>query len=359
MLICKSDKSRSGYASLIDNPNPTGEALGVQVAIRRHPQWTPNKTWAVALLLMFWSGAPAIADVVVIRSGDEELTYYGLVIETTDAQVVFERRHQSRVEQLSIERDKVVRLIKTVDQERLHSLSPDQPTAYRDYAEALIQMKSDPVAQTLAIRLLLIAGHLSEKNHSVESQVLLKSVLRNLVQIARSDRERMAFETLAWLHGVEVALDVDFSKVSNQALPEEWNAILDLVRNLRRGQLPKAAEIMQDAQVQKSFQRWQDICTWQELTEISRVNRPTSIQLEKLLTIEVDIVSRQKFNNDGRKQTFNKDDSAWAIQASRHSMFTELLPHFGNVTEFDPKRPIYRDSSWIAIDHAEKSPEKK
>jgi len=56
-----------------------------------------------------------------------------------------------------------VKVLSQIDAKRLGMLSPDDPTAYRDYAKELAGVEGDPEAKYVARRLYLIATHLDPK----------------------------------------------------------------------------------------------------------------------------------------------------------------------------------------------------
>ena len=103
-----------------------------------------------ATLLLFALTFP-VADghaVFVLRKGESEPIIGHLVSENARQVVVrVERRESDR--NTVVPRAEIEELVYTVDLKRLATLSPAQPTAYREYAEELSEMKADPEARDL------------------------------------------------------------------------------------------------------------------------------------------------------------------------------------------------------------------
>ena len=68
-----------------------------------------------------------------------------------------------------------------------------------------------------------------------------------------------------------------------------------------------------------------------------------SLQLEKLLRIEVSLLTGQQ---PGAWRL--KDELPWSSQAIDRDPVAELLPDFVSVTEFDPRLAHFLQGRWVA-----------
>lgn len=85
-----------------------------------------------------------------------------------------------------------IKIIFQPDYARLEKLSPENPKAYRDYADELARRQSDPESQYFALRLYLIAAHL-------DPEKLGRSSLLGMSAIAKSPGKARKYRAMAYL----------------------------------------------------------------------------------------------------------------------------------------------------------------
>ena len=285
----------------------------------------------------------AEGDMLLWNDAGSITRFFGLV-ESQDAEAIRFRLHpelggESRV----FPRDEVVALVTNIDVSRLANLNPGNLEAYRDYAEELASQSKDLQARDLAIRLFLIVAYGSNHEGTQQrSPELRNSAIRNLQQLYRSEAERRAFDKLAFLYQVA---DLQLAERAGQQEPDlnaaTKSRLLSLLVALRSRNMDLARQLTDQPPIAQAWERWSTICRWDELGRIIDQGGPSSIQLERLLKIEVDLLTGQAANPP-RKRT-----DSWAVQAVDHDHRAELIPKFLNVTEYDPRQAVFVDGHWI------------
>ena len=142
-------------------------------------------------LVIYLVAQPAWAVIVFLKGQDEPIRGY-FVRENEHVIVIDELMPDNSVQERTISRSDIDDLIRTVSDERLASLSPDDPNKYREYAEELAEKSKDPDARVAAIRLFLIAAHLAPDR-------LGRSCLLGMVPLARTELEQRRFRAMAYL----------------------------------------------------------------------------------------------------------------------------------------------------------------
>ena len=297
------------------------------------------------LSIMFYASL-ATADMLIWRHDGSAITLFGQ-IEDQDAQTVRFRLHPESGGDLKVfPREDVLALVVNIDSERLGRLDLRNLTDYRDYAEELSSQSIDLQARDLAIRLFLIVGYWSNRLESESNATELReSALRNLPNLARSEKERIGFEKLAFLYQVvpqwpsqnppeTTLIDLDESRRSS---------LLRLLVAIRTENLTLARQLLRQPEIGQDWKRTVTSCSWGELNRILEKGGPSLLQREELLKVEVEILTGQKLIR--RRQRAN----AWSVQAQNRDDRAELIPSFSNVTEFDPQQALYRDGHWTRI----------
>ncbi len=240
-------------------------------------------------------------------------------------------------------------LVRNIDSTRLESLSPKRPNEYREYAEELAVQKNDMAARQLARRLYLLAAA-----HSTED--LRRSSLLGLIAIAESAEE---YERLKMLHVLSDPESGDANELSETRYgmgskqnensrsaksdfsETEKARMLELIYAIRRENSSKSKRLLDDDGNHEIFQKWKAYCSLAELKRIASAQRPSKVQLAKLLSIEIQIL-----NSDTTVIARPVRSKAWSDHASRPSSTIGVLPTFENVTRFNPKQSVYRNGRW-------------
>lgn len=119
--------------------------------------------WATSFLAVSLLGSTVEGAVVYLKGQNTPLTGF---VESTDEMSIRLRVTDSNGEVLhrQIMRGEIELLLQPVNPSRLAQLTPDNPKAYREYAEELVTKTSDPEAVETAKRLFVIAAYLDPKN---------------------------------------------------------------------------------------------------------------------------------------------------------------------------------------------------
>lgn len=278
---------------------------------------------------------PCQADVVWVRGEDQPR--YGWVVSQNDQKVVFRPVGEMESRQEDLDRSVIETLIVNFDRLRLENLNPENFADYRDYAEELAAQKMDPVARNLAVRLYIIAA-------AGSSDEVRQSSLRGLVALAENDQQHQKWDTLRRLHETTGRISQQTTRTLSDAIkPEERQQTLQIVRMIRRGKGIEAAELLAQPNASKAFRHWAHVCSVEELTRISLLNRPTYSQLHQLLRIELSIL-----NNESKTRISEESQGrSWGEYAQATSTITGVIPSFRTATRFDPQKSIYRGGRWI------------
>ena len=277
----------------------------------------------------------SLADVVWVRGEDQPR--YGWVLMQDDQKVVFRPVGEAETRQEEFDRTAIEMLVVNFDRRRLENLSPENFADYRDYAEELTAQKNDPVARELAVRLYIIAA--AGSNDEVR-----QSSLKGLVALAENDQQRQKWTTLRRLHetGGRVSQQ-PASTLSDTITPDERRQALKVVRMIRQGNGLEAARLLRQPAAKKAFRHWTHICSVDELTRISLLNRPTLSQLHQLLSIELSIVN----NQSKTRITEESQARSWGEYAQAKSTIAGVMPSFRTATRFDPGNSIFRAGRWL------------
>lgn len=229
--------------------------------------------------------------------------------------------------------------IKTFDTKRLSSLSPERISEYRDHAEELAAQKIDPEARELAIRLLLIAAYLGDKQDEI---AIVDSALASLIPLARSPDESsklMTLQTLYSKNSIHIDRNADLDATSSELKTTvAAKKLLECVRHARREQFEAARSVLQSAEVMRELKNWSKLVSMAEMDNVLNSDRLTTQQLKKLLTLESALLDPDDSIAD---QTHG-----WYEQSRERTDAWTSIPTFGNVTEFDPSLSVYRDGQW-------------
>lgn len=278
--------------------------------------------------------------VVVFPKGDAEPIFGILISEGKDQVVVRELLPGNKHRDRTFLRSEIEDLLHSVSTERLESLSSDNPTQYRDYAEELAEKRRDPEARQAAIRLYLIAAHLDPEN-------LGRGSLLGTIGLARTPVEERKFRAMAFLldpdHNRNVLRRPAAVKVEKSASLDELLRALQL---LRQGNRIVARTAFVHPKIQKQLEPFQTIVTAKALQQAcgDEVLAPTMLQ--KILLIELAITSRD--TNAG--SAVKKDATLlWHPPATGRLAPLPVLS-LETLTEFDPRKSHYQDGKWVDPD---------
>jgi len=291
------------------------------------------------VLSMALQASLAEGDMLLWDDAGSMTRFFGLV-ESQDADSIRFRLHpelggESRV----FPRDEVVALVTNIDLSRLANLNPGNLGAYRDYAEELASQSKDMQARDLAIRLFLIVAYGSNQAGTQQrSSALRNSAIRNLQALSRNEPERRAFAKLAFLYQVA---DLRLAEQEPDLSDAMKSLLLFLLKAVRSRNMDLARQLKDQPPIAQAWQRWSTTCRWDELGRIIEQGGPSSIQLERLLKMEVDLLTGQDLHSPGKRA------DSWAVQAVDHDHRAELIPKFLNVTEYDPQQNVWCNGQWI------------
>ena len=294
------------------------------------------KLISLSLLTVAISNPAVHADLIWLR-GQQLPPMAGQIISQTESQIKFrpfiDGAYQN-AQTFTVE--EIEQSIVTLDRQRLEKLDPNKPAEYRDYAEELAAHVSDPAAIDLARRLYLLAAY-----HS--SGAIRSGSISGLISLANSDANRRQLKMLQL---------IDNPQFSNFEA-HEWNGLdkqtptqaekqlmLKLILALRQERPIEASNILSSAENRDSLNKWNEQCTLGEFDRIATVNRPSKLQLSKLLTIEV-MVRQPSSNRVGTRR------QGWGDLAMQSTGSFGVLPTFKNVTRFDPDQSVFRNNRWV------------
>jgi hypothetical protein len=280
-------------------------------------------------LLLLACASPASA-VTIFERGKAEPTRGRLLRQSAGQVTIQEALPEGTTRERTILRSEIEDLIDPVSSERLAGLSPEQPQAYRNYAEELAEKRIDPDAQAAAIRLYLIAAWLDPEG-------MAKSSLLGMTALARSPDEEREFRAMAYLY------DPDHDRrLLRAAEPKEAAAnptetrdyLLRALKLRRQGNGPGASTNLNRSGVKEELKKYSDYLTFEEL---SQAGLPDAL-LRKIVALELFLESGDRAAEGA---------PAWS-QIYRPGMPPVPALRLETLTEFDPRLCVYRDGKWVA-----------
>ena len=290
------------------------------------------------LLCLFFCAAPADGDVVWIRGASDPVS----------GQIVSQSKDQVRIkvfadgkfgEVKTYPAAQVETTVVNIDPQRLADLNPDNPVAYRNYAEELSAQRSDPAAISLARRLYLLAA-----TNSAKSELRSGSIL-GLISLATNESQRRKLELYRQLNDPDSRgpkLDSPPAK-SNPPTASQRELMLKVIVAIRREDTETAAGLLSSRENRKSLKGLAQFCSLEELDQIAAAKQPSKLQLGELLSAELAI--RQPEPTTNSRPQSNK--TAWDDLAMEPVSEFSVLPNDTNVTQFDPGKSVYRSGVWV------------
>ncbi|PQO36680.1 hypothetical protein [Blastopirellula marina] len=288
-------------------------------------------------------GENLVAAVVYLKGDDEPIAGY---LESSDNQTIRLRIPASAGEDVhqTIDRSEIELLLQPVTADRLEQLSPDNPKAYREYAEELVEKKSDPDARETATRLFLIAAYLDPQKEG-RSALLGMTPLMNDAQGVRQLRA-MAYllgpeHDVSLLGGTsqeEIARGVPLSE-------EQRSEVIEVLHMLRQSKRVEARQLLQREEIRAAMRQGTNKITPEECLTLSNGTCPgctpgeiPNYMLQKLVAAEYELSS------SGASEAMQTE---WGYYLDGN--FLQALPVLSlqNGTRFDPQKCLYRDGQWI------------
>ena len=293
-----------------------------------------NRRLALLPIMLLQISASVVSADTIWLAGEKE-PIYGIVDSSDATNVSFRRTADGKeFESMTLARSEIESIVTSFDEARLVALIPGDWGSWHRYAEELIPQKRDPVAHTLAMRLLVIvAANTSEAQRD--------AALADLISLARNEDQREKLHRLRYLEtGV---LPLQKKKEVSKAIPNANDRLraTRLVRSIRNG--VTIDNLLQDEQVKATVNAFKKVCSWEELVKISKSNRIDQQHLRTLVALEYQLRVGESEGTANRQR-----EVPWHFLAGRTGSKTLSLPTIGNATEFDPTQTRYADGRWTA-----------
>lgn len=289
--------------------------------------------------------APCQAIIIIEKNVAEPIR--GYLVDANDVRVIVDvLMPNGETRQRILPRSGIEEMIQAVSREKLESLHSDQPQDYRDYAEELAGKTNDPDAQRTAIRLYLIAAHLSPDK-------LARSCLLGMIALARNPVEERNFRAAAYLLDSEhdrtvlrssKAVQVDGAKLSD----DQRQQLRNLLRALREGRATDARTAAKRPSLQEALPGISTILAFSDFAELRNGDPLSPAVMFKVLAAElaIDSSSGDRRPSDPSDDKVPRPPSGWSklmdpnLAAPLPVLTLELL------TEFDPRQCHFRNGKW-------------
>lgn len=287
--------------------------------------------------------APANADAIWLFGESDPI--FGLVVNRDEQAMRFNQTHDGvSFKTVTLKLSSVQSMVINFDVDRLQSLSPDRLKDYRDYAEELTSQAKDPVARRLALRLfVIVAGNSKDRR-------VRDAALASIVGLANSEEERRRWKTLYYLEtGNQGSMPRDPSDRTGS--PAELSSVqqrrelVGLLQSLRKGETVRFESIAPSLRETASL--WSEVCSWEELVQISKSNFVNDEQLQRIVAFEYEIRKiDQQPAPDAHETSSPSVVASWPELANRIAIDRVEIPSIRNATQFDPRQSIFRDGKW-------------
>ncbi|MBA2113433.1 hypothetical protein [Bremerella alba] len=299
------------------------------------------KRWLMLWAVLLFCG-DALGAVVYVKGQKEPISGF---VESTDDTSIRLRITTPDGDELhrQILRSEIDLLLQPVSPGRLSQLSPENPKAYREYAEELAEKKTDPEAVETAKRLFMIAAHLDPKTEG-RSALLGMTLLMNDAQGVKQLRA-MAYlidpsHDAALLEGQQQ--EVTTGAALDESMRQEVTKVL---RMLRQGERADARQQLQREELRSAMRQGTSKITPDECLALVQGLCPGCGQgkippymLQKLVAAELELNTSQAANDVQPK---------WGFYLSE--TFQKPLPvlSLAKAIGFDPRQCVYRDGAWV------------
>lgn len=316
---------------------------------------TPRVQFAagwLALVLLCMTVSPLHAVVVLIKGQDEPKV--GYLIERTDALLVMQvQQPDGTFQRETFPADQVDAVVQSVSTERLEALSPDQPSAYREYAEELADKRRDPEAADAALRLYAIAAHLDPQGQG-------RGSLLGMTRLVDDPEKIRRLRAMAYLadprHDPALLQKTATSAAAPEEDPEQDTLRDDLLltlRNLRRGNKKEAKQTLDRPEIRAAWPARVPQISLADSLDLAEGTCPgcqtgpaPPYLKPKLIAAELSLLP--PVNRPKPKAAASPQSRPWSELAdSQHHkpLATLSLKH---LTGHDPAKSIYRNGKWQA-----------
>jgi ribosomal protein S27E len=196
-----------------------------------------------------------------LKTQDQPIRGY-FVRENEKVVVVEEILPNGTTAERAVSRLEIKDLVRSVSDERLAALRPENPDGYRAYAEELSAAREDPDAQVTGIRLYLMAAHL-------DPQRLGRGCLLGMIPLARDPLEERRFRAMAYLldpaHASDVLRTSEPHTARSSVLdPRQAELLLKPLRALRQGSPRDALALARRSKLKERLPLLSDTITYEE-----------------------------------------------------------------------------------------------
>lgn len=297
---------------------------------------------AVSLLALLSLTTPCRA-VIVFKKGDDT-PIRGFIVEENSVHIVVnEPLPNGEMRKWILPRVQIEDIIRAVSTNELTALRPDNPAAYRQYAEDLAAKTEDPEARSVAIRLFLIAAHLSPDD-------LGRSCLLGAASLARTPEEERALRAMAFVLDPDrdatllkppKLVAADFSSIR----AEDRAALLRAVRALRRGRAAEARRMLSRQTLQNTIAYYSHIAAQQDYdAALEAGGRLSNKLLQKFITLEITLSDPSA----SAGKTDKKQVIPWSQVLARRQTKPVKPLALEAITEFDPRECHFMEGKWVA-----------
>jgi hypothetical protein len=298
---------------------------------------------------IFGATSPAAAAIMFLAGSDEPLHVLTIREDAASVVVGLPQADGTFTERV-YEKRQIEDFIRTVDAKRLAELSPEKPSAYRDYAEELAEKKADPDARAAALRLYVIAAQLDPDN-------LGRSSLLGMTALARSPLEERRIRAMSYLldpaHDASVLKGGGSSPTASTTAEGDASgreSLLSMLRLLRKGQGPIARRTAERKESEAIFAQHGRGLTQKQFLALCRGGQTLAPeQLARLIRLELALSGGAASAADdepaGGKSTARP---SWSEAISSGDTKPIAPLSLETLTEFDPRLSVYRDGKWTA-----------
>lgn len=299
------------------------------------------KSWLVLCVLGLFTG-DVLGAVVYIKGQNEPVAGF---VESSDETSIRLRIVTPDGEELNrrILRNEIDLLLQPVSPSRLSQLSPDNPKAYREYAEELVEKTTDPEAVETAKRLFMIAAHLDPETEG-------RSALLGMTPLMDDPQGRKQLRAMAYLidpsHDASLLEGRQQTVTTGAALDESVRQdVINVLRMLRRGERADARQQLQRDEIKNGMRQGTSKITPDECMALVQGLCPgceqgkiPSYMLQKLVAAELELNASQAAGEVQPQWGFFLDGT-----------FQKPLPvlSLAEAIGFDPRQCIYRDGEWV------------
>lgn len=302
---------------------------------------TRLRSWLILSAVMLLT-ADALGAVVYIKGQKEPIAGF---VESTDETSIQLRIVTPEGEELNrqIFRSEIDLLLQPVSPARLSQLSPDNPKAYREYAEELVEKKTDPEAVETAKRLFMIAAHLDPQNEA-------RSALLGMTPLMNDARGVKQLRAMAYLidpsHDASLLEGKQQQATTGAALDETLRQeVTKVLHLLRQGQRADARQQLNREEIRSAMRQGISKITPDECLALAQSScagceqgKIPTYMLQKLVAAELELSTSQA-TDDVQPQ--------WGFFLDR--TFQKPLPvlSLAKALGFDPRQCVYRDGAWV------------